>query len=645
MKFFRMPTVALCLICFMIVNLAGCGSSGVTGGSAAGPAGASAVVSKSAVTVTGCSSSPCLSPSQIQAESLFVIVEQMFPTYFARGSSTQILQSGSDTIYYRVYANQFSTGLATYGGYLLYALAGKWYILASLDDANAGLCKGACWSNIASLEQGLTVFNTSMDGMVSDMVSFYDALEKLHTALATDDGSAQKTSEIGLLVDQLSSKSTSFLLNIEKMDQAETAIEQHTGTKAAVTKSVIFPLIGAAIAIYGLYSFGKQMKTYSDEATAARNERDQAASDLMNNTKNTEALSRLNTANKKMNTVRDKAVQELGTKVTTDLILSPVNPTTITGVILKEAGGNIFQDGLKVISSTKECSNGYTTAGCKIGVSATDKTQPAIVPSGKTTVVVGGKTVSRTVVQEKDFLPGKTMEITRTQIPVTQATTATIVSNDSNTSLPVVSPTLTLSSTKTSEDSTSILYTVSATLSSVSAPTTVSISIQNAGTGSSSKSISGNGTVSWSVTVLQQDATVTVTRNDTGVMQSLTLTGKTSVPSTTSYGSCTQVWNGFYKTCQNYTGAIFGDPTYGSTMIDSVRNSCVSYTSDTTAQWSFSGCQAGAVLTCSVDQSGSSFDSSYQKLFYGPGYSLNPGVLEQVNGYYVLQVSKEMNCP
>ncbi len=510
-----MPVVSLFLIYFLIVNLVGCG-----GGNGGGvPTTQNAVKSS----VESCSNgTPCMTPSQIQAEMLFIKIEQILPEYFSPSSATMTLQSGNDTIHYRVYANPYSTGLATYMGKLLYAVAGKWYVLASLDEANQALCGNACWS-MTALQQALTKFNASIDGTVVDMVSISDTLVKLEASLATDDGSQGKTSEIGTLSDLLNLKVTSFLANVENMEKAETEIQLNTETGAEVSKSIV-PLLAAAFVVKGLYSFGKKMKEYSDQMTSARKERDDAADDMMNNVPG--AADKFNDARSKMREAGSNATQELATKVTTDLIFSPINPVTAAGVIIKETAGDLFQDGLKVISSTEECSGGYEASGCKIGVSKTKTSGASVVPGGKTSVVVGGKSSTRTVIAETEFEAGKTTEITRDDIPVTDATPDAVNKNDGVDPDPVVSKTLALSQAKSSEDDTSITYNVAAAVGGVTAPTTVTISIQNAATGGSTKTVSEDSTVIWSVTVLYDDATVTVTRNDTGESQSLTLPGK-----------------------------------------------------------------------------------------------------------------------
>ena len=434
--------------------------------------------------------------------------------------------------------------------------------------ATSGTSSGGTTScGQTTLQKELTSFNTAIDGAVVDMVNMTQTVQNLKTALDGDVNSTSQAAVIGTLVDEFELRTTSLLANVLKMEQAESGIQQFTQNQTsnlAVIPSVVgararsllanvektqveseiqqfaeirnrkpaaLPaIIGAALVIKGLYTFAQKMRGYSDEATAARKERDSAEDGIYKGDEG--AYAKRDAANKKLNNVGGKASQELVTKVTSDIILAPVKAVSTTAVVIKDAAGNLIQEGLKVISSTKECATSYEDPKCTIGVSTTNDKSPPIVPSGKTTVVVGGGNVSRTVVDEKDFPPGETVEITREEIPVTEATPEAIIQNDSGAPVtdggtPVVSTSLTLSKAVSSEDSTSITYTVSAAVAGVTAPTSVSISVQNAGTGDSTKSISGDSTVSWSVTVLQKDATVTVTRQDTGEQQTLTLPGKT----------------------------------------------------------------------------------------------------------------------
>lgn len=89
---------------------------------------------------------------------------------------------------------------------------------------------------------------------------------------------------------------------------------------------------------------------------------------------------------------------------------------------------------------------------------------------------------------------------------------------------------MTLSATVISSDKDSVVYKVTAKLSGITKHTTVTLDVQNAATGGSKKSLDKDGSVSWSVTVLDKDASVSVTRSDTGASESLTLKGTGNTP-------------------------------------------------------------------------------------------------------------------
>lgn len=98
---------------------------------------------------SGCTTAPCLAPSQAQADALFRAIELKLPQFFAPAPTTQALRSGGETGYYRVYTNALATGLASYQGSLWYALNNKWTRYASLDEANRQFCNSECWTTVS----------------------------------------------------------------------------------------------------------------------------------------------------------------------------------------------------------------------------------------------------------------------------------------------------------------------------------------------------------------------------------------------------------------------------------------------------------------------------------------------------------------
>ena len=90
-------------------------------------------------------------------------------------------------------------------------------------------------------------------------------------------------------------------------------------------------------------------------------------------------------------------------------------------------------------------------------------------------------------------------------------------------------PAMEISTSLSDEDADSITYQVTATVSGVTGVTDVTLSLQNAQTwDNTTKSLSADGTITWSVTVLENEGVVTVKRSDTNESRSVTLQGKTT---------------------------------------------------------------------------------------------------------------------
>jgi len=420
-------------------------------------------------------------------------------------------------------------------------------------DPNGAPTSPTSPTNTTAIRQNLTNFNDALDSVYWDLASVAYSLEDLQNALLADDGSA-----IGLAVDDFDMTTSWLLDSIENLDAAETQIQQFSGN-GPTHQIAITTIVGAALVIKGLYSFAQKMKSYSDDASEARRDKESAEVDIMNNVPGAE--DRRDEAKRDLNDAGTGAAQEFTTKVATDLILSPVNPTSVTGLIIKDAGGNILQDKLKVISSTEECSSNYEDPDCKLGIVETGGTgTPVDVPSGKSSVIVSGEDYSRKVI-EADLPADTDVDVNLELTPIDEATEATInntqtVETPPEPENPPGEPTasISLSRAVSSQDSSSITYAVSAAISGVNGPTTISISVENAATGSSSTSISTDSTLFWNVTVLTQDATATITRSDTGASQSIFLPGLTANFDGTYTGSFTTTFEAENAFCYDSGG-------------------------------------------------------------------------------------------
>lgn len=426
------------------------------------------------------------------------------------------------------------------------ALCMVFFFVFSIIGCSSGGGSGS--DDRARLEDNLTTFNTAATWVTEDMAALYKTMGQLNTAIETDDASPEKTEEVGGLVDQFSYDVEALMASIETLDQAEASIQEIAGAETGVTSIAVSAAIGIGLTIYGLYSFGSKMKELSDDMTEDRKERDKAAVGVMNDEEG--ALEEFEQKKKDMGDTGRKAAEEFTTKVASDIILTPVNPSSTTGVVIKHVAGNKLQDGLKVISATEECKDDYDSPGCKIGVDVTDDEDSAAAPAGNTTVVITGDNLTRTVV-EKDITEDTYEEITFDPLPIADFVDEMLPADaDENGDEPgddeepgdepgddeepgdepgdddTPAPAMDLSYAKAGDAGGFITYNVTATVTGVTDTIAVRISLQNALTSGSTKTISSDGTVSWSVLMEEKDAVVTVTRSDTGASESITLPGK-----------------------------------------------------------------------------------------------------------------------
>lgn len=146
--------------------------------------------------------------------------------------------------------------------------------------------------------------------------------------------------------------------------------------------------------------------------------------------------------------------------------------------------------------------------------------------------------------------------------------------------VPVTGNGITLAATKVSSDDTSITYTVSANVQGITAPTSVVMSVANGSVVNANKVLSANGVLTWSVTVLGTNATVTVTRGDTGGSLSTTLAGQTMNFDGMYTGIAVTTFEAENAWCWDSTevGVTVQGATLGGSVSGSVRGNVVSGT-------------------------------------------------------------------
>ncbi len=481
-------------------------------------------------------------------------------------------------------------------------------------------------SSEAQLKKQLTSFNTAVDWVYEDMADLAETVDDLNTALESDEISRQNTKNIGKVVDRFAADTDALLASVEAMDVAEAGIQEIIDSETSLKSLLVSTIVGTGLVIYGFYSFGKKMKDLSDEASKARKDMDDAIEDIGNDDTEADGIADYEEAKKDLKDIGYEATEEFTTKVATDLILSPVNPTSTTGVIIKHVAGDELQNGLKVISSTRECEDGYDSPGCKIGIDKTDEDDSAVTPDGDAVIVVSGDDMARNVVEENipadtftriDIKPVPIKDAGDDMLPVDDDTgdddtgdtgdddtgdddTGDDDTGDDDTGDDDIVPKMELSAAVMEEDVDSIKYALAVAVFGVTGSTSVTLSVENAATSGATKTISADGTILWEVIVLSKDASVTVRRNDTGQTQSVTLPGKKTNYDGVYEGSA--VTENIEEGClcsssQSMTVIVSGN-RLGGEVTGTLSGNQISGTYETIfAEGSFSGSIAGNTMT------------------------------------------------
>lgn len=279
----------------------------------------------------------------------------------------------------------------------------------------------------------LTAYNTSVDDLHTWFENYAENLNSLDTALndtsATDDAAA-----IGSLIDEQAALTDQLNGLIAALEDAETNIQNSldSDNQRELQREVSFAITtGAILFSLGAYLFAKKSSDLKDKLLEQRSELDEISDKVLNLE---DGASEAYAAKKEeMQETGKEAIQTLASKVTTDLVLSGVNPASTGGVILKEVAGNTMEEGLSVISSTKTCETDSESDDCKIGITKTDSDGKAKVPAGEVNINVSGEGISRVVAENIEVNEDEEVEVVREVVTVDQATPEIVAANDEGT--------------------------------------------------------------------------------------------------------------------------------------------------------------------------------------------------------------------
>ncbi|MCB9526252.1 MAG: hypothetical protein H6702_23140 [Myxococcales bacterium] len=156
-------------------------------------------------------------------------------------------------------------------------------------------------------------------------------------------------------------------------------------------------VVGIGLVLYGTWKFAQRLKDLAHDAREAAEDRDDALVGLANGQEG--AIEAYEDADRRLEAASEGAIEEVGTRVTTELVLAPVRPVSVGGVILKDRAGEALQSGLKVLGATEECGAQPDGPGCRIAAQRTDDRGRVTLPTGRVTVVVSGPERVRAVTQ------------------------------------------------------------------------------------------------------------------------------------------------------------------------------------------------------------------------------------------------------
>lgn len=212
------------------------------------------------------------------------------------------------------------------------------------------------------------------------------------------------------------SASDSLIAAARKLEVLEDQLQQIPSDQQGKLTQPLIMFIGAGLAIYSLYKFGQSMKEKSQELTAARMERDDALERVGGGTDEADYKE----AKDKMQRIGEEVITELTTKVTTDLVLSPVNPSSLGGLILKDKAGDLLERGIKVVTATKDCMNAQSTA-CRITIQKTSSASKAQLAAGTHDGLLSTQGKARLEIKDVKIVAGADTSLQVDLVPIAQA--------------------------------------------------------------------------------------------------------------------------------------------------------------------------------------------------------------------------------
>lgn len=274
---------------------------------------------------------------------------------------------------------------------------------SSGGGAGGGAGAGAPGSTEATRAQ-LRDYERAADDLHSSMSAVVQGLGDFDTALQLQDDAAVDTA-----LDAQPAQLAAVEDALERLRAAEVGLDNAAfGDEPGVVRSALafLPVLAAIAGIAGFVEFLREQNTAAD---AARARRDEAQDGIDANTPG--AVQAYQAAQGELNTIGENVIERTTTEIVTELAGMPFGALDTAQIFVTDDEGGAAQPGMTVISSTSECAQEPPAAGCRVGITQTDASGQAAVPTGTIAISVSGNGVSRVEIDDVELHPDEVIEL------------------------------------------------------------------------------------------------------------------------------------------------------------------------------------------------------------------------------------------
>jgi hypothetical protein len=256
----------------------------------------------------------------------------------------------------------------------------------------------------ASEREHLRDYERAAEDLVDTVEEIGRTLLALQSALEVEDD-AETDAQLDALPDALDRLEDAS----DRLQRAEEGLAGNQyGEEPGVARASL-GFLPVLVTLAGLASFAEYLRGQSEAMNEQRNRRDDACSAIADNEPG--AIEACQDARDDMAKTGTEVIERMTEEVVTELVLSPVEPTSVGGLILKEAAGEALQGGMTVLTSTEECGSMPPAEGCRVGIARTGADGETQAPAGVINVSVSGNGRARVELDEVELGPDEVIEL------------------------------------------------------------------------------------------------------------------------------------------------------------------------------------------------------------------------------------------